>query len=81
MSHSTDSSLYEISVDTLGISEKSIELLRTVGMESVGDCVDFYRRGSDATIQVPSGLLEAFEANVLPLLQEHGYLSDIEDQK
>ncbi|MCB9456860.1 MAG: hypothetical protein H6671_12815 [Anaerolineaceae bacterium] len=79
MTDSAARNLYEVPVRTLGISPKSIHLLKMVGAESVGDCLDFQRRGADALIQVPYGLLEAFESDVLPRLRENGYLLDAED--
>jgi hypothetical protein len=76
MTRSVDQNFYDVPVDTLGISTNSIQLLKMVNIESVGDCLDFHRRGADALIQVPYGLLDAFETDVLPRLREHGYLSN-----
>lgn len=71
--------LFVAPIEKLGISSKSIQLLKSVGMESIGDCLDFHKRGADALIQVPYGLLHAFETDILPYLREHGYLSNDED--
>ncbi len=76
MSSPTDDELYNISIETLEIPSEAIKLLKRVGMESIGDCLDFQKRGADAMIQVPYGLLDAFYAQVLPRLREHGYLTD-----
>ena len=79
MNDSTDDSLYDIPIETLGIPAKTIQLLKRVGIESVGDCLYFHNLGGDVMIQVPYGLIDEFETQVLPRLREHGYLSSAED--
>lgn len=76
MNDSVDDRLYTIPVHTLGLTSQTIELLKRVGIESVGDCLYFHNLGADALIQVPYGLLDAFETEVLSRLREHRYLSD-----
>ena len=70
----TNNNYYDVPVQTLGISQNAIMLLARVGVQSVGDCVDFYERGSDALIQVPLGLLDKFDAEVIPALRQQGYI-------
>lgn len=76
MPHLEDDGLHNIPVTTLGISENTIQLLSRVGIETVGDCLDFHRIGGDAMITVPFGLITAFDNEVRPKLLEYGYLSD-----
>lgn len=74
MAHINDN-YYDVPVETLGISQDAITLLARVGVQSVGDCVDFYNRGGDALIQVPLGLLDKFDTEVIPALRQQGYIS------
>ena len=74
MNDSIDDSLYDIPIETLGIPANAIQLLKRVGIESVGDCLYFHNFEADVMIQVPYGLIDAFETEVLPRLREHGYL-------
>jgi hypothetical protein len=65
--------LYEIPIEELDLSVKTIEILKSVGDVAVGDCVDHFVRAGDAMITVPFGLLEAMDEEVKPKLEEHGY--------
>lgn len=78
VSHSEDSGLYNVSVTTLEISEKAIRLLNQVGIENVGDCVDFCNRNGNAFGMPHSKpeFMKVFVNEVIPQLQEYGYLSD-----
>lgn len=73
---SFNNQFYETPIETLGISARAADLLKQLGMESIGDCLDFHERGASAMIQVPFGLLEVFASEVLPRLYEQGYLSE-----
>jgi hypothetical protein len=65
--------LYTIPIEELGLSDKTIEILKSVGVTFVGDCVDHFVRAGDVMIEVPFGLLEAMDEEVKPKLAAHGY--------
>lgn len=65
--------LYHIPIETLGLSEKVVKTVKRTGIETVGDCVDFFARGNGALITVRFGFFEVMESSVLPKLEAHGY--------
>lgn len=64
---------YEIPIEKLGLSVSTINKLKRIGMNSVGDCIDFFERGNNAMINVPFGLIGAMVGEVKVKLIEHGY--------
>lgn len=67
--------LYDVSIDVLNLSDSTISLLESVGVTSIGDCVDHFDRGVDAIIEGPDGFMffRAMEEEVKPKLQALGY--------
>ena len=72
------SDLYDVSLERLGLSVDTIKLLESVGFSSVGDCLDFLRRGDSASIIVPYGLIDTMYTEVVDRLRGHGYLKSDE---
>ena len=68
---------YNLSIHSLGLSMNTVALLQQVGVERVGDCLDFINQSGNATISLPLGFLEAFYNDVVPALRAHGYLSEV----
>jgi hypothetical protein len=52
----------------------SIEMLGKVGMETIGDCREFFEQAGNATISLPNGFLDVFYNQVVPHLKSLGYL-------
>ena len=67
--------LYDIPIQQLDLAANTIELLESVGITSIGDCLDFLERGAGATITVPNGLIDAMYTDVVQKLKTHGYMS------
>ncbi len=68
--------LYEIPIETLGLSEKAIKAAKRLGVTSIGDCVDhFVRITSGIAGSAPHEFFEAMETEVKPQLETHGYWS------
>ena len=68
--------LFNIPIETLGLSESAIKILGRVSVTSVGDWLDhFSRYGSGATIYTSYGFMQTMETEVLKKLVEHGYLT------
>jgi DNA-directed RNA polymerase alpha subunit len=70
-----DKNPYEIPIQQLDLAANTVELLESVGITSIGDCLDFVERGADTTFSGPSGLLDAMYLDVIPKLKAYGYMS------
>ncbi|MEP7292586.1 MAG: hypothetical protein ABI835_12445 [Chloroflexota bacterium] len=73
--------LYEVSIETLELSETALASLRRLGVTSVGDCLDHFSRYGSVTISVPFGSLKIMETEVLDKLVQHGYMSPEQAEK
>jgi hypothetical protein len=66
--------LYNVPIETLGLSETAIKAIKRTGITTVGDCVDFFTLiGSGNTITTYSDLFGIMETEVKPKLEAHGY--------
>jgi hypothetical protein len=67
--------LYHIPIETLRLSDKAIKAVKRTGIETVGDCVDFFARiangGSPGLVRF--NFTEAMFNEVKPKLEAHGY--------
>ena len=68
--------LYGIPIDVLGLSDNAKLLLARVGVETVGDCVDYFNRGIDVMCEAPFGFFDVMANEVRLKLIEHGYLNE-----
>ncbi len=73
MDESEHEELAHIPIETLGLSENTISLLKRVGMTNVSDCVDSLRRWGVAEEKVPPGFIQAMDSEVRAKLEELGY--------
>ncbi|MBI5668208.1 MAG: hypothetical protein HZC41_09395 [Chloroflexi bacterium] len=69
-----NSPLYDVPIETLGLSEDALQELKRVGITSIGDCLDHYARGKNAMMPATSGFLHAMANEVKQKLQQHGYV-------
>ena len=66
--------LYHIPIESLGLSESAIQIMKRTGITSVGDCVDWHVRALSLTTgSTPVGLIEIMMTEVKQRLEEHGY--------
>ncbi len=65
--------LARIPIENLGLSEKTIRLLKRAGFTNVGEIVDSLQIGSAAIIDSTRGYFQAMNTEVKPKLQELGY--------
>ncbi len=65
--------LYEVLIEELGLSEHTIEILHSVGVTHIGDCINFFNNAGKATITVASEFIIEMYDVVLPQLEKHGY--------
>jgi hypothetical protein len=65
--------LYEIPVEELGLSDKTIRIVKRTGITSVGDCVDFFERAGQAMETAPFDFFKEMRTVVETKLEEHGY--------
>ena len=68
--------LYNVSVKQLELTANSIEILASVGILSVGDCLNFYHIGSAGTVTVRADVVDVMYSEVLQRLKEHDYLKN-----
>ena len=71
-----DDDLYNIPVEELGLSIKSINAIKRLGVTTVGDCLDHHIRvknGQTVTIHVYHDFTEAMHGEVEEQLKAHGY--------
>ena len=76
MTYPVDDKLYNVSIRTLDLPEEAIELLARIGIENIGDCLDFLRNVPYALFTFPEGFVDAWLNHVVPRLRERGYLID-----
>lgn len=73
-------SLHDKSLDLLGLSPESKKLLTGVGLETVGDCVDYFIAvRKTPTVNFRLGIVDVMETEVSDKLKELGYWKVISD--
>lgn len=65
--------LDEVPIEELGLSKRTIYLVKQAGITSIGDLLDFFARGAEAMITVQGRFLDAMYAEVKPKLEEQGW--------
>jgi hypothetical protein len=76
--HETLQRLYEILIETLGLSEKALRHLKSAGITSIADCVRFYFNCAHYRRDESVSRLWLFMyGEVEPKLQDHGYWSHV----
>jgi hypothetical protein len=75
------SHLYELSIENLGFSEIALDVLKETAMTSIGDCIDFYRRGIDALIPARPPFFSVMAGEVREKIKELGYWSYVEEEE
>jgi hypothetical protein len=65
--------LYEISIEELSLSAASLKLVESVGITSIGDCLDYYFHIQLFSVTVSLDLRQAMESEVKAQLQNTGY--------
>jgi hypothetical protein len=65
--------LLEMPVTELDLSAASVSALARLGVIFVGDCIEFYRRGADATLPSDALFVAAMIGEVKQNIIEHGY--------
>jgi len=70
-----DDKYYEIPIEKLGLSVNTINELKRLGCEFVGDCVDWHLRVRDGDFfgHAPTSFYEVMLGEVKEKLIEHGY--------
>ena len=71
--------MYKKPIEELGVSETAIKALKRAGMNSVGDCIDFYIRGVDVLIPARPPFFTVIAGEVKQKLIENGYWSYVEE--
>ncbi|MEL7436194.1 MAG: hypothetical protein AAFN11_19785 [Chloroflexota bacterium] len=71
--------LYNLSIDILDLSDEAKRVCLRTAMTTVGDLVDFYRRGNDVLISARSSSVTLMAGEVKEKLITHGYGDYIPD--
>ena len=71
--------LYSVPIEKLELSVKAINVLKRYGVNSVGDCIDFYYHCRSGTVEVSHEFMTTMEGEVQEKLRAHGYWSLVED--
>ena len=81
MSHKQPSHdhFYEMPIEKLGLSDVAIKALKKRALMSVGDCIDFHSRGTDAFIVGIAPFFSIMYGEVEEKMKAHGYWSFVED--
>jgi predicted RNase H-like HicB family nuclease len=66
--------LYEIPIETLGLSDEAIKVVKRTGITTVGDCIKFLALDSFSLLTIAPPFHQIMYTEVLPKLYELGYL-------
>jgi DNA-directed RNA polymerase alpha subunit len=77
---STYHHLFEVPIEHLKLSVRGSSIIRRLGITTVGDCVDFYRRGMEgsASVAIRQQSVQIMYGEVQLKMKEYGYWSFIE---
>lgn len=70
--------LYEVPIEELGLSDGAIRALKIADCTSIGDCIDFYRRGMTNLVSARPAFFVAMTEEVMQKVKEQGYWSYVE---
>ena len=74
------SHLYDVSIDTLGLSDEAVAPLKRTGIVTIGDCIDFIGQiEGGMPIYARADVISAVIDAVKPALIEHGHGHYIEE--
>jgi len=66
--------LYDVPIETMRLSKKEFNALKRTGVTSIGDCLDFFNRGSGAMdVGILRGFQEEDYTDLMKKLIDHGH--------
>jgi hypothetical protein len=71
--------LYDVPIEDLGLSNEALETLKSVDLQSIGDCVWFFITAHRNTVSFRFDVGQAMTGEVIDKLIEYDYWAYVED--